>query len=92
MYLESKNNKASTLLDLEASMCFRDEEFGKSYKIPLMQKIEPVHIKVIDDHLLSFRGLIHKILLVNVAIDGHNSCVVFNIIRSPSNLIILDLW
>ena len=89
--LRPKYHKASAFLDSRASPCFLDEEFLKRHNISLVKKTKFVHVEIIDGYLLSSRDVTCEILLIEVAINGHSSFVIFNIIRSLSNLVILSL-
>lgn len=91
MRLGPNNYKASALIDSGASACFLDEEFARCHRISLIQKTKPVHVEVIDGRPLSSGDVTHETLPVDVVINGHSSCVIFNIIRSPSNPVILGL-
>ena len=79
------------LLDSGASACFLDEEFAKRHNIPLVQKAKPIHVEVIDGRPLLSGSVTHESKPIEVAFKGHNSHIVFNIIRTPSNPIILGL-
>ena len=79
------------LLDSGASACFLDEEFAKRQNIPLVRKAKPIHVEVIDGRPLLSGSVTHESEPIEVAFKGHNSHVVFNIIRIPSNPIILGL-
>lgn len=48
-------------------------------------------IEIIKIHLLSFGDIIHEIVLLDVINKDHNNLVIFNVIRSPTNIIILRL-
>lgn len=50
-----------------------------------------VHVEVIDGCSISFEDVTHETILVEVAISGYNSLIIFNVIKSPSNPIILGL-
>lgn len=89
--LRSKYFKAFVLLDLRASICFLDKKFVKRYSILLLKETKFVHVKVIDGCLLSSRDVIHEILLIEIATNGHNNLIRFEIIKSSSILTILDL-
>lgn len=65
--------------------------FTKTYIILLIKKIKPIYVKTIDGWFLSFGDITHKIIPINVAINDYNSLIIFNIIRSSINLIILGL-
>ena len=81
--------KTLALLDLGASACFLDEEFAKRYKIPLVLKSKPVHAEVIDGRPLLSGSITHETEPIEVTFKGHNSHIIFNIIRTPSNLVII---
>ena len=83
--------KTTALLDSGASACFLDEEFVKSHKFPLVQKSQPVHVEVIDGRLLSSGSVTHETMPLEVTFEGHSSQIIFNVIRTPSNPVILGL-
>ncbi|GGV52122.1 hypothetical protein GCM10010495_81840 [Kitasatospora herbaricolor] len=91
LYLGFKNYKVSVLLDSGVSACFLDEQFVKSRKIPFVQKPKPVHVKVIDGRLLSSGDVTHETHPIKVTIDNHDNYIAINIIKSPSNPVILSL-
>jgi hypothetical protein len=51
--LGSQRLKTLVLLDSGASACFLDEEFTRLHKIPIVKKLSPVHVEVIDGRPLS---------------------------------------
>lgn len=57
--------------------------------ISLVKKIGLVYVEVINDCLFSSKDNTYKIIPINVAINGHNMWIIFNVIRSSLNLIIL---
>ena len=89
--LGPQKQKTLALLDLGASTCFLDEEFAKRHKIRLVQKSKPVHVEVIDGQSLLSGSITHESEPIEVAFKDHSSYVVFNIIRTPSSLVILGL-
>lgn len=89
--LGPKKLKTLALLDSGASACFLDEEFVRHHKIRLIPKPTPVHVEVIDGRPLSSGSVTHESEPMEVAFNGHSSYVVFNIIRTPSNPVILGL-
>ena len=91
LYLGPKNYRALALLESRALACFLNEEFVKSRKIPLVEKPKPVHVEVIDGRPLSSGDVTHETRPIKVTIDDHDSYIAFNIIRSPSNPVILGL-
>jgi hypothetical protein len=89
--LGSQRLKTLTLLDFGASACFLDEEFTRLHKIPIVKRLNPVHIEVIDKRLLSFGNITYKTIHLEVNFGNHSSSIVFNIIRTPSVPVILGL-
>lgn len=83
--------KTSTLLDSKASASFLNEEFAKNHKIFLVQKAKPVQVEVIDERLLLSDGVTYESKPIEVAFEDHCSYIIFNIIRTLSNPIILGL-
>lgn len=73
VYLESKNYKVLTLLDLEALIYFIDKDFVKKEDIVLVEKIKPMHIEVINGRSLSFENITYKIISIEIATSGHNN-------------------
>lgn len=86
-----QKTKVLALLDSGASACFVDEEFAKRHKIPLALKSKPVHVEVIDGRPLLSGSVTHESEPIEVTFKDHSSYVVFNIIRTPSNPVILGL-
>ena len=91
VYLGPKNHKVFALLDSGASACFIDEDFVKNQKITLVKKTKPVHVEVIDGRSLVLGDVTHETVLLDILIKDHNSIVTFNVIKSPSNPVILRL-
>ncbi len=89
--LGSQKFKTHALLDSGASACFLDEEFSKLNNIPIVRKPEPVHVEVIDGRPLSSGDVTHETIPLDVLLDNHSSRVTFNIIKTPSNPVILGL-
>jgi hypothetical protein len=83
--------KVLALLDSGASACFVDEEFAKRHKIPLTLKSKPVHVEVIDGRPLLSGRVTHESEPLEVTFKDHSSFIVFNVIRTPSNPVILGL-
>jgi len=91
VYLGPKNHKVFALLDSGASACFIDEDFVKNQKITLVKKTKPVHVEVIDGRSLISGDITHETIPLDIVIKDHTSIVTFNVIKSPSNPIILEL-
>ena len=84
--------KTLALLDLGASPCFLNKKFAKRYKIRLVYKSKPIHIEVINRRPLPSDSIIHKSEPIEVEFQDHSSYIVFNIITTPSNLVIFGLF
>ena len=83
--------KVSALLDSGASVYFIDKDFAERHKLPLVTKKWPMSVKVIDGRPLVSRDVIQEIKALDIYIEQHRSIVVFNVIKSPSNPVILGL-
>ena len=81
--------KTLALLDSEAFAYFLNEEFAKCHKICLVQKSKPVHVEVIDGQPLSSGSVTYELEPIEMTFKDHSSYIIFNIIKTPSNLIIL---
>jgi hypothetical protein len=57
----------------------------------LVEKVTPVAVGVIDGQNLSLRPIMHETKVLTVIIGSHNNKVVFNVISSSTNLIIIGL-
>ena len=83
--------KVSALLDSGASACFIDKDFAERHKLPLITKKWPVSVEVIDGKPLVSGDVTQETKALDIYIDQHRSTVVFNVIKSPSNPVILGL-
>ena len=83
--------KVSALLDSEASACFINKDFAECHKLPLVTKKWPVSVEVIDGRPLVFGDVTQETKALDIYIDQHRSTVVLNVIKSPSNPVILGL-
>jgi hypothetical protein len=68
-----------------------DKELIQQYKLALMEKNTLVSIEVIDGQNFSSRLVIHETEPLNVTIGSHLGKVVFNVISSPRNPLIIGL-
>jgi hypothetical protein len=83
-----ENIKTISLLDSGASACFMDMTFAKLHKITLQQKLNHVQAEVIDGRPIV---VAYETVPVDVAMEGHNSRIMFNIIDSPSHPIVFGI-
>jgi len=70
---------------------FPNEEFTKLYKILVVKKSSSVHVEVMDGQPMSLEDVIYKTVPLKVLFNGHSNSIVFNIIETCSNPIILGL-
>ena len=89
--LDNHSIKASALLDSGASACFIDKDFAERHKLPLVTKKYPVSVEVIDGRPLVSGDVTQETKPLVVCIKQVQSTIVFNVIKSPSNPIILGL-
>jgi hypothetical protein len=60
--------------------------------LALVKKNTPIPIEIIDGQNLSSRLVTHETKALNVAIGFHISKVIFNVISSSKNLVIIRLF
>jgi hypothetical protein len=86
--MNSNSIKIHILLDSEAFACFMDKDFVDRHKLPLVTKKHPIPVEVIDGRPLVLGDATHETTPLNIVIKGHHSIIAFNVIKSPSNLVI----
>ena len=89
--MDSSSTKVHILLDSGASACFIDKNIVDYHKLPLVTKKHPIPIEVIDGRHLILRNVIHETIILNITLEGYHSIIVFNVIKSPSNPVVLGL-
>ncbi len=80
------------LFDFGTSTCLMDKELVPQYKLVLMGKNTPMLVEVIDGRNLSSRPITHEIKPLDVTIGSHTRKVIFNVISSPRNHVIIGLF
>jgi hypothetical protein len=80
-----------TFIDFGASTCFMDKELVRQYNLVLVKKNIPMSIEVINGQSFSSGLVTHETKPLDVTIDSHTSKVIFNVISSPINLVIIGL-
>ena len=88
---DSCSVKTKALLDSGASACFIDKDFAEKHNLPLVTKKSPVHVEVIDGRPLVSGDVTKETKPLDAYIESHQSTIVFNVIRSPSNPVVLGL-
>jgi hypothetical protein len=83
--------KIHALLDSEASACFIDKDFVNCYKLSMVTKKHPIPLEIIDGRPLVSRHVIHETAPIDIVKEGHYSIIAFNIIKSPSNPVVIGL-
>ena len=83
--------KVKALLDSGASACFIDRDLVKRHNLPIVPKKYPVAVEVIDGRPLISGDVTHETKPLDIILEGHQSTIVFNIISSPSNPLVLGL-
>jgi hypothetical protein len=81
--------ETQALFDFSALTYFMDMEVVQQYKLALMEKSTLVSAEVIDGQNLSL--VTHETKPLNVTIGSHTNKVVFNVISSLRNPIIIGL-
>jgi len=89
--LNSRSVKTKALSDFGASTYFIDKDFAEKYNLPLITKKSPVHVEVIDGRPLVSGDVTEKTKPLDAFIESHQSIIVFNVIKSPSNPVVLGL-
>jgi hypothetical protein len=89
--MDSSSIKIRALLDSEAFVCFIDKDFADCHKLPLVTKKHPIPIEVIDERPLVSGDVIYESTPLNIILEWHYSIIAFNVIKLPSNPIILGL-
>ncbi len=83
--------KVKALLDSGAFACFIDKFFVKRHNLPIVLKKSSVTVEVIDGRPLISGDVTHETKPLDIILEGHRSTIVFNIISSPSNPLVLGL-
>ena len=91
IWLGSNKLATEVLIDSGASACFIDKSFAKQNKITLVQKSKAIPVEAIDGRPLSSGDIIEETTPLATSIENHTNRISYNIIHSPSTLVILDL-
>jgi len=90
-YNKSMIIKIQTLFDYNAFTCFVDKELVQQHKLTLLKKITLVGVEVNDNQNFSSRVVTHETKALETTIRSHSIKVMFNVILSLKNLIIIGL-
>ncbi len=88
---DSHSIRTKALLDSGASACFMDKDFAKKHSLPLVAKKTPVHVEVIDGRPLISGDVTEETKPLDAFVENHQSTIIFNVIQSPSNPVVLGL-
>jgi hypothetical protein len=83
--------ETKTLIDSITYACFIDMEVVQQHKMIIMKKNMQIVVEVINNQNLSSRPMKHETKALNIIIGTHTSKVAFNVISSPTNLIVIGL-
>ncbi len=83
--------RTQTLLNSKASTCFNDKELVWQHNLALVEKATQVAIKMIDSWNLFSKPIVHEPKTLMVTIGSHSSKVIFNVISSSTNPVIIGL-
>ena len=83
-----ENIKTISLLNSGASACFMDMACAKLHKIMLQQKSNRVQAEVIDGRPIV---VAYETVPVDVALERHDSRIMFNVINNPSHPIVFGI-
>jgi hypothetical protein len=84
--------KVQALLDSGAFAYFIDKNLIKHHNLPIVLKKSLVVVEVIDGRPLILGNVTHETKPLDIILEGHRSTIVFNIISSPSNPLVLGLF
>jgi len=93
MYMKFSNQGLfiKVLLDTKAFACFIDKDFASYYNLVFIKKNHLEHVEAIDDRPLALTNVNEETESLKVVLENQVSRIVFNIIKCPSNLVILGL-
>jgi hypothetical protein len=83
--------EAQTLFDSSASRYFIIKNLVRQYKLAVVEKNTQMLIEVIHGWSLSSGPITHETKPLDVTIGFHTNKLVFNVISSPRNLVIIGL-
>jgi hypothetical protein len=83
--------KIQTMFDFGASTCFVDKELVQQHKLTLVKKITSIGVEVDDNQSFSLGLVTHENKALETTIGSHSIKVMFNVILSLKNQIIIGL-
>ncbi len=88
---KSTTLRTQVLFDSGAFACFIDKELVQQYNLALVEKMTLMVVKVINGWNLSSRLVTHETKVLKITIGSHNSKIIFNVVSSLTNPIIIGL-
>jgi hypothetical protein len=79
------------LFDFDAFECFVDKELMQQHKLALVKKVTSVGVEVINNYSFSSRLVTHETKALEITIGSHFNKVMFNVMLSLKNPIIIGL-
>jgi hypothetical protein len=68
-----------------------DKDFVDRHKLPLVTKKHYIPVEIIDGRPLVSEDVTHETTSLDIVLEGYHSIIVFNIIKSSSNPVVLGL-
>jgi hypothetical protein len=84
--------KTQTLFDYNAYACFIDKKLMQQHKLALVKKMTLIGIEIINVRNISLGPMTHETKVLDITIRSHFSKVVFDVISSSKNPIIIGLF
>jgi len=83
--------QVSALVDSGATSSFIDQTFVAQHNIPMVKKLTPVPVEVIDGRTIASDAITHETTPLGLCIGKHTKKIILNIISTPHHPIILGL-
>ena len=93
IHLSYKNFSLQTIamIDYGATSNFLNPGFAKTYDIPLIKKLVPHKVELVDGTLISSGPVTHGTLPLGISIDSHHETLSFDVAKLKHYPIILGL-
>jgi hypothetical protein len=83
--------QVSTLVDSDATSFFIDQTFVAQHNIPMVKKLTPIPVEVIDGRTIASSEITHETTPLELCIGKHTKKIILNIISTLHHPIILGL-
>lgn len=91
-FVKVQENPNTCFIRFQSLCLFFKENILKIAQNPIVQKLNSMYIEIVDTQPLSYGDITHEIVALKVIFGNHSSLVVLNVIRTPSNLVILGFF